>query len=93
MAHAITDVTFAAMDDAQIKAYLASGEWKGKAGAYAVQGVAALWVTGVRGEYSNVVGLPLHLLARLFGEWGFDLVRREWVDVGRIGPFTTVAAQ
>ena len=65
---------------AQIEAYLASGEWKGKAGAYAIQGLAGLFVSEVRGEYSNVVGLPLCLLARLFREAGFDLVRRSGCD-------------
>lgn len=93
VAHAVTDVTFAELDEAQIKAYLATGEWKGKAGAYGVQGLAALWVSGLRGEHSNVVGLPLHLLARLFGEWGFDLMRTEWLDHGRTGQVGTAAAQ
>lgn len=93
VAHAVTDVTFAVMDEAQIKAYLASGEWKGKAGAYAVQGLAGLWVTGIRGEYSNVVGLPLYLLACMFRDGGFDLVRGEWLDAGRTGQVGTAAAQ
>ncbi len=42
VASALTDVTFAELDEAQIQAYLATGEWKGKAGAYAIQGLAAL---------------------------------------------------
>jgi septum formation protein len=93
VAHAVTDVTFAVIDEAQIMAYLARGEWKGKAGAYAVQGLAGLWVTDLRGEYSNVVGLPLHLLACLFSEWGFDLLRGEWLDPDREGLVGTAAAQ
>lgn len=79
VASAVTDVVFLPLEAEQIEAYVASGEWKGKAGAYAIQGSAGLFVSEVRGEYSNVVGLPLCLLARLFREWGFDLVRREWV--------------
>jgi septum formation protein len=80
VASAVTDVVFLSLEAAQIEAYIASGEWKGKAGAYAIQGLAGLFVSEVRGEYSNVVGLPLCLLARLFRELGFDLVRRAWSE-------------
>jgi septum formation protein len=76
---AVTDVTFISLEEADIDAYAASGEWKGKAGAYAIQGLAGLYSSGIRGEYSNVVGLPLGLVARMFREHGFDLVRRTWV--------------
>jgi len=79
VANAVTDVTFVPLDAGQIEAYIALGEWKGKAGGYAVQGSAGLFVSAVHGEYSNVVGLPLCLVARLFKESGFDLVRRQWV--------------
>lgn len=78
VANAVTQVTFGPLDDQDIAAYVASGEWRGKAGAYAVQGLAAMFVTGIRGEYSNVVGLPLCLLARLCRRLGFDLLRRSW---------------
>jgi len=76
---ATTEVTFRPLEPAQVAAYLASGEWKGKAGAYAVQGLAALFVSEIRGEYSNVVGLPLCLLAAMFRDLGFDLLRRCWL--------------
>ena len=79
VATATTDVTFLHLDEAQIEAYLASGEWTDKAGAYGVQGLAGTFVSEVRGEYSNVVGLPLCLLARLFRQVGFDLLRRQWL--------------
>ena len=79
VAHAVTAVRFAPLDAGQIKAYVASGEWEGKAGAYAIQGLAALFVQAVEGEYANVVGLPLALLARLFRRLGFDLVTRTWL--------------
>ncbi len=78
-ATATTEVTFVKLDAAQIDAYLASGEWTDKAGAYGVQGLAGTFVLEIRGEYSNVVGLPLCLLARLFEESGFDLLRRQWI--------------
>ena len=76
---AVTDVTFVSLRPADIDTYVASGEWKGKAGAYAIQGLAGTYVSEVRGEYSNVVGLPLCLLARMFREAGFDLVGRTWL--------------
>jgi septum formation protein len=76
---AVTEVTFQPLEPDQIETYLASGEWRGKAGAYAVQGLATLFVSEVRGEYSNVVGLPLCLLAGLFRDLGFDLLRRQWL--------------
>jgi septum formation protein len=79
VAHAVTAVRFAPLDEGQIEAYLASGEWEGKAGAYAIQGLAALFVEGIDGEYANVVGLPLALLARLFRLLEFDLVTRAWL--------------
>ncbi|MBI5163484.1 MAG: septum formation protein Maf [Magnetospirillum sp.] len=54
-----TVVTFKRLDDTEIATYLASGEWHGKAGGYAIQGRAALFVRALSGSYSNVVGLPL----------------------------------
>ncbi|MDO9280144.1 MAG: Maf family protein [Polaromonas sp.] len=66
----ISNVTFAAMTRAQIKAYVASGEPMGKAGAYAVQGRAAVHITRINGSYSGIMGLPLHetsLLLRAVG--------------------------
>lgn len=55
-----TTVTFKRLDDAELTAYLAAGEWRGKAGGYAIQGLAAAYVAQLGGSYSNVVGLPLH---------------------------------
>jgi septum formation protein len=76
---AVTKVTFTDLSPAQRTAYLESGEWKGKAGGYAIQGLAGLFVSSIHGEYSNVVGLPLCLLARLFRDCGFDLVAGGWL--------------
>ncbi len=54
-----SDVTFVALDDALVADYIASGEWRGKAGAYAIQGIGAALVSHVRGSVTNVIGLPL----------------------------------
>jgi nucleoside triphosphate pyrophosphatase len=66
-------VTFAPLPDELIDAYLASGEWKGRAGGYAVQGLGSSLVAGIDGDVSNVIGLPVGLLLRLAPE----LVRRD----------------
>ncbi len=67
-----TRVSFAALSEQQIAAYVASGEPFGKAGAYAIQGRAGRFVTRVEGCYFNVVGLPLARLDRLLGELGWQ---------------------
>jgi septum formation protein len=54
-----SDVDVVALDDAGIADYVASGEWRGKAGAYAVQGIGGALVRSVRGSVTNVIGLPL----------------------------------
>jgi len=54
-----TAVRFKRLSEPEIEAYLASGEWRGKAGAYAIQGRAAAFIPWIGGSYSNVVGLPL----------------------------------
>jgi septum formation protein len=54
-----TFVTFRSLDAKEIAAYVASGEWRGKAGGYAIQGIAGCFATELRGSFSNVVGLPL----------------------------------
>jgi len=61
-AHELTGVTFAPMGEAEITTYLATGESFGKAGGYAVQGFAARFITGIQGDYFNVVGLPVRRL-------------------------------
>jgi septum formation protein len=57
--HEITKVAFRALDDALIDWYVATGEWEGRAGAYAIQGAGAALVASIEGDYLNVVGLPL----------------------------------
>jgi septum formation protein len=60
-----TTVTFKRLEPDEIAKYLDSGEWRGKAGGYAIQGRAAAYVRFIRGSYSNVVGLPLYEVAQL----------------------------
>jgi len=64
-------VTFARLSEPQIAAYLASGEWRGKAGAYAIQGRAAAFIRFLSGSYSNVVGLPLFETAQMLRGLGW----------------------
>ena len=61
-AHELTGVTFAPMRPAEIEAYLATKESFGKAGGYAIQGHASRYITGIQGDYFNVVGLPVRRL-------------------------------
>jgi septum formation protein len=56
----MTQVHFARLHESQINHYLESSEWQGKAGGYAIQGLAGQFVLRIHGSYSNVVGLPLH---------------------------------
>jgi septum formation protein len=60
-----TYVTMRDMGDDELEAYIASGEWEGKAGAYAIQETADRFVTKLEGSFSNVVGLPMELVSRL----------------------------
>ena len=60
-----TQVRFKRLSDAEISAYLRSGEWRGKAGGYAIQGIGAGFVPAINGSYTNVVGLPLVEVANL----------------------------
>ena len=66
-----TAVVFARLSDQQVNDYLASGEWHGKAGGYAIQGRAAALIKSLAGSYSNVVGLPLHETANLLQGLGY----------------------
>lgn len=78
-----TSVTFRALTDEAISAYVKTKEGMDKAGAYAIQGMGALLVSGIEGDYFNVVGLPLHRLGLMLEgigiplttQWG-SLVRR-----------------
>ncbi len=65
IASEITYVTMRTMTDAEIDEYVQSGEWRGKAGSYAIQETGDRFVTSVEGSFSNVVGLPMELVARM----------------------------
>lgn len=69
-AMSVTEVSFATLGEDDIAAYLAGGEWAGKAGAYAIQGRAEAFVTRLCGSYSGVMGLPLHETAQLLRQFG-----------------------
>jgi septum formation protein len=64
----VTTVTFRPLTARDLARYVASGEWEGRAGAYAIQGLGASLVERIEGDYLNVVGLPAALLVRLLAE-------------------------
>ncbi len=66
-----TVVSFKRLEPMEIDRYLADGEWHGKAGGYAIQGHAAVFVKRINGSYSNVVGLPLYETAAMLRGLGF----------------------
>jgi septum formation protein len=72
-----TRLRFKRLSRGEIEAYLASGEWRGKAGGYAIQGLAGAFVQRLVGSYSNVVGLPLAETAALLGGEGYH-IHRNW---------------
>jgi septum formation protein len=73
-----TRLRFKRLSREEFEAYLASGEWRGKAGGYAIQGLAGAFVQQLVGSYSNVVGLPLAETAALLAGEGYH-VHRQWV--------------
>lgn len=75
-AMSISEVTFADLDEPTIGAYVASGECEGKAGAYAIQGVAEAFVTRLSGSHSCVMGLPLRETATLLAGFGLGPLAR-----------------
>ena len=77
--HVETRVRFKRLSEQDIEAYLASGEWRGKAGGYAAQGIAGSFLVKLVGSYSNVVGLPLYESISLLGGEGFP-IRFGWLN-------------
>ena len=69
----LSQVGFKRLSAAELEAYIASGEWRGKAGGYAIQGHAAALIPWISGSYSNVVGLPLFETAQLLAGRGYPL--------------------
>ncbi|MGO4388779.1 Maf-like protein [Microvirga sp. 2YAF29] len=74
-----TRVRFKRLSRDEFERYLASGEWRGKAGGYAIQGLAGTFVVKLVGSYTNVVGLPLYESVALLDGEGFP-VRSSWLD-------------
>ncbi len=66
-----TMVRFKRLSDAEIDAYLATGEWQGKAGGYAIQGHAAAFIPAINGSYTNVVGLDVAAAAAMLAGLGY----------------------
>lgn len=73
-----TRVRFKKLSREEFESYLASGEWRGKAGGYAIQGIAGAFVAKIIGSYSNVVGLPLNETCTLLMGEGYP-VQRNWL--------------
>ena len=69
-------VTFKRLSHEEVEGYVASGDWRGKAGGYAVQGKASAFVTHISGSYTSIVGLPLHETVALLEGLGFPAARR-----------------
>ena len=74
-----TRVRFKRLSDQDIEAYLASGEWRGKAGGYAAQGLAGSFIVKMVGSYSNIVGLPLYETTTLLSGEGYP-IRFGWLN-------------
>lgn len=85
VAHERTRVKFRPLAPEQINRYVATGEPLDKAGAYAIQGLGAIFIEKIEGCYFNVVGLPLALLARLMQEFGLDVLDAAGKNCGRDG--------
>ena len=78
-----TRLRFKRLSTAEIRDYLTSGEWQGKAGGYAIQGIAGGFVARIVGSYTSVVGLPLQESAALLESAGFP-VRERWSEGGTV---------
>jgi septum formation protein len=74
-----TKVRFKRLSRMEIESYLASGQWRGKAGAYGIQGIAGCFVQKLVGSYTNVVGLPLFETVQLLAGEGFE-VQTRWLE-------------
>ncbi len=68
-----TQVELAPLTDADIKAYIASGEPRDKAGSYGIQGLAGTFIRRIEGSYSGVMGLPIYETAQLLKQFGVTL--------------------
>jgi septum formation protein len=76
-----TRVRFKRLSEQDVEAYLASGEWRGKAGGYAAQGIAGAFIVKLVGSYSNIIGLPLYETLTLLGGEGYP-IHFGWINAG-----------
>ncbi len=74
-----TRVRFKRLSREELETYLGSGEWRGKAGGYAIQGLAGSFVVKLVGSYTNVVGLPLYETVSLLGGEGYPVLMN-WLN-------------
>jgi septum formation protein len=77
----VTRVRFKRLSNAEMDSYIASREWKDKAGGYAIQGIASAFARKITGSYTNVVGLPLHEVVQMLTAEGFP-VHYNWLRFG-----------
>lgn len=77
-----TRLRFKRLSSEEVEAYLASGEWRGKAGGYAIQGLAGSFVVKLVGSYTNVVGLPLYETVGMLTAQGYG-VHMNWLTAGK----------
>lgn len=73
--HEVTSVDFRALESEEVEQYIATGECMDKAGAYGIQGYGSLLVEGIVGDYYNVMGLPVALLAQMLKQFGVDCLK------------------
>ena len=73
--HEVTSVDFRALELDEVEQYIATGECMDKAGAYGIQGYGCLLVEGIVGDYYNVMGLPVALLAQMLKQFGVDCLK------------------
>lgn len=67
-----TRIRFKDFPSSEIEAYLETGDWEGRSGSMTIEGVGERWMTEMKGDYWNVVGLPVHLLSRYLAEIGWE---------------------
>jgi len=73
----VFDVKSGNLTDLEIDSYIASDDWRGKAGGYGIQGMAEMFVSKLSGSYSNVMGLPLHETYKLLSGVGYQVLRND----------------
>jgi septum formation protein len=68
----LSEVIFSPLGEEEIEWYLGTGEWQGVAGAYRIQGLGSCFISGIRGSYSSIVGLPIHEFYVMLRENGYS---------------------